>query len=306
MLTKKWCVGQPRFYKNMIQDPASGAFSVSESDYVRSLPFFSVVYVSPEMRKVTDKNGTAWSEVIFKNEKNEELRGWLEEISLEDVIENFIENVVPIPAELVSPDPLDAVQNLILKKVGESDTVKTNLCGEFCVAFAGGDDIETFLNKWKAHDKLYYPWAIGGNNNQALFWYNLDKMLEVYGHASPNPKFREKLTDPGIGFVPTPGRFKHQLETHYLIANVRIETPSGKLVSKEDGKGVGHWVVLTKVIPYGINRGRVEIYNPYHNRMEEYSYADFIRSVAPTYTGLWVKRPSRGVADEVHFPSREP
>lgn len=301
MLTKKWCIGQPRFYKNIVQDPVSGVVRVSESDYIRSLPLFAVVALSPEMRKVTDVNGSTWSEVIYRNEKNEDMQGWVEDMSLEDVIENFVESIVGIPEHLASPNPLDAIQNLILG--WESQTmVKTNLCGEFCVAFVGGDNIETFLNKWKNHDKLYYPWAIGGNNNKALFWYNLDKMLEVYGHTSPNPKFRERLSDPGIGFVPTPGRFKKQLETHYLIANVRIDG-SGKLVSKEKNEGVGHWVVLDKTTPYGINRGRVEIYNPYHNRMEEYSFADFIRSVAPTYTGLWVKRerPSRGVADTVHM-----
>jgi hypothetical protein len=185
----------------------------------------------------------------------------------------------------------------------DSETViKTNMCGELCVAFIGGDDIETFLRKWEKHDKLFYPWAVKGNNNQALFWFNLDKMLEVYGYASPNLKFKAGLTDPGIDFAPTPGRFKKQLETRYLIANVRIDG-SGKLVSKEEGLGVGHWVVLEKITPYGVNRGRVEIYNPYHNRREEYSYADFIRSCAPTYTGLWVnrERPSKGVADEINF-----
>lgn len=302
MLTKKWCVGQPRFYKNINQDPVSGTFSVSENDYLRSLPFFAVVSIAPEFKKVTDKNGFVWSEVVFKDEKNQEIQGWIKDSSLEDVIENFIEGVVSIPPNLLSPNPLDAIQNLLLEWESK-EVIKTNLCGEFCVAFVGGDDIETFLNKWKNYDKLYYPWAIGGKNNQALFWYNLDKMLEVYGHKSPNPKFKDKLSDPGIGFAPTPGRFQRQLETRYLIANVRIETPSGKLVSKEKNEGVGHWVVLNKVTPYGINRGRVEIYNPYHNRMEEYSYSDFIRSVAPTYTGLWVdrKQPSHGVSDTVNF-----
>jgi len=74
-------------------------------------------------------------------------------------------------------------------------------------------------------------------------------------------------------------------------------------VSKEDNLGVGHWVVLDKITPYGVNRAQVEIYNPYPNRREEYSYADFIRSCAPTYTGLWVnrERPSKGVADVISF-----
>jgi hypothetical protein len=301
MDTKKWCVGQPRFYKNMVQDLTSGAFSVNEADYLFDLPFRAIVSLAPGLRKVTDKNGSVWSEVVYKDKNNADVLGWVKDGFLEDVLENpsFVGGVVPIPPHLSSPNPFDAPQNIMW----DSQTVvKTNMCGEFCVAFIGGDDIETFLRKWEMHDKLFYPWAVKGNNNKALFWFNFDKMLEVYGYPSPNLKYKDGLSDPGIGFVPSPGRFKKQLETRYLIANVRIDG-SGKLVSKEDNQGVGHWVVLDKITPYGVNRGRVEIYNPYPNRREEYSYTDFIRSCAPSYTGVWVnrERPSRGVADVVNM-----
>ncbi len=299
MAIQKWCIGQPRFYKNLSQDQSSGAFSVNEADYLGDLPFRAVVSVSPELRKITDKNGSVWSEIVYKNHKNEDVLGWVKDGFLEDVLENpnFVGSVVSIPHP--SLNPFDAPQFMMW----DSETVvKTNMCSELCVAFIGGDDIETFLRKWEQHDRIFYPWAVKGNNNKALFWFHIDKMLEVYGYPSPNLKLKDGLSDPGIGFVPSPGRFQKQLETRYLIANVRIDG-SGKLVSKEDNKGVGHWVVLDKITPYGVNRGRVEIYNPYPNRREEYSYADFIRSCAPTYTGLWVNRdrPSRGVADVISF-----
>jgi hypothetical protein len=299
MAIKKWSVGQPRFYKDILEDPNTGEFFVKEADYLGDIPFHSVVSILPELRKITDKAGKIWSEVVYKNRKGEEVKGWVIDGFLEDLFEspNFIGGVVGIPNP--SQDPTDPAQYMMWDS---KTVVKTNMCGELCVAFIGGDDIETFLRKWEKHDKLFYPWAVKGDNNKALFWFNIDKMLEVYGYASPNLKFKDGLTDPGIGFAPTPGRIKKQLETRYLIANVRIDG-SGKLVSKEDGKGVGHWVVLDKIMPYGVNRGRVEIYNPYHNRREEYSYADFIRSCAPTYNGLWVnrERPSKGVADVVHL-----
>jgi hypothetical protein len=286
METKKWCIGQPRFYKNIMEDQTSGAFFVNEADYLYDLPFRAILSLLPDQRKVTDKNGSLWAEVVYKDKDGENVRGWVKDGFLEDVFENpnFIGNVVQIPHP--SPNPFDPPQFMMW----DSETVvKTNMCGELCVAFIGGDDIETFLRKWEEHDKLFYPWAVKGNNNKPLFWFNFDKMLEVYGYPSPNLKFKDGLSDPGIGFTPTPGRFKKQLEKRYLIANVRIDG-TGRLVSKEDNKGVGHWVVLDKITPYGVNRGRVEIYNPYPNRREEYSYADFIRSCAPSYTGLWVNR----------------
>jgi hypothetical protein len=299
MATKKWSVGQPRFYKDIIKDPNSGEFFVNEADYLMDIPFRSVVSVSPELRKITDKNGKLWSEVVYKNKKGEEVKGWVIDGFLEDLFENpnFIGGLVHIPNP--SPDPTDPAQFM---KWDSETVVKTNMCSELCVAFIGGDDIETFLRKWEKHDKVFYPWAVKGNSNKALMWFHIDKMLEVYGYPSPNLKFKAGLSDPGIGFVPTPGRFKKQLETRYLIANVRIDA-SGKLVSKEDNQGVGHWVVLDKITPYGVGRGLVEIYNPYQNRREEYSFADFIRSCAPTYTGLWVNRdrPSHGVAGEAHM-----
>jgi len=299
MATKKWLVGQPRFYKGITKDENSGDFFVNEIDYLGDLPLRAVVSLSEELRKITDKTGAQWSEVVYKNKKGEDVLGWVKDAFLEDVFENpnFTGGVVHIPNP--SSDPTDPAQFL---KWDSETVIKTNMCGELCVSFIGGDDIETFLRKWEKHDKVFYPWAVKGNSNKPLIWFHIDKMLEVYGYTSPNLKFKDGLTDPGIGFTPTPGRFRRQLETRYLIANVRIDS-SGKLVSKEDNQGVGHWVVLDKITPYGVNRGRVEIYNPYHNRREEYSYTDFIRSCAPTYTGLWVSRdrPSKGVADVISF-----
>ena len=299
MNMKKWLVGQPRFYSAIDQDQSTGEISINETSYLFDIPMRSTVSVMEGLQKITDKAGKLWSEVVYRNKKGDEIKGWVLDGFLEDVFENpaFAEGVVPIPHP--SPDPTDPAQFMIW----DSETVvKTNMCGELCVAFIGGDDIETFLRKWEKNDKIFYPWAVKGNSNKPLLWFHLDVMLEVYGYPKHNLKFKDGLTDPGIGFVPTPGRFKAMLETSYLIANVRIDT-SGRLVSKEEGQGVGHWVVLDKIAPYGVNRGRVEIYNPYPNRREEYSYADFIRSCAPTYSGLWVsrERPSRGVADVINM-----
>lgn len=286
METKKWCLGQPRFYKDITKDQDSGEFFVNEADYLGDLPFRTVVSVSVEHRKITDKNGTAWSEIVSKDQKGEDVVGWVIDSFLEDLVENpmFKEAEVHIPHPSVNPN--DPPQFLMW----DSETVvKTNMCGELCVAFIGGDDIETFLRKWEIHDNLFYPWAVKGDSNQPLYWYHLDKMLEVYGYPSPNLKFRDGLTDPGIGFISTPSRIKILLETRFLIARVRIDG-SGKLVRQEDTPWVGHWVVLDKIAPYGVNRGRVEIYNPFPNKREEYSYADFIKSCAPGYSGLWVNR----------------
>jgi hypothetical protein len=292
MPAKKWCIGQPRFYRDIKKDDTSGEYSVSETDYLGEIPLRSIVSISPNPRVIIDRNGSVWTAVVYKNKKGENVQGWVKEGLLEDLVENpnFKEAEVHIPHP--SLDPNDPPQYLMWDS---TTVVKTNMCGELCVAFIGGDDIETFLRKWEMHDNLYYPWAVKGDSNKPLYWYHLNKMLEVYGYPSPNLKYKDGLTDAGIGFAPTPGRISRLLETRYLIARVRIDG-SGKIVRPDDSTWVGHWVVLDKITPHGVNRGRVEIYNPYPNRREEYSYADFIRSCAPGYSGLWVNRtpPSPG------------
>jgi hypothetical protein len=91
----------------------------------------------------------------------------------------------------------------------------------------------------------------------------------------------------------SPGRFRKKLETHYLIAAIRIDNRAGNI-----GEGdVGHWVILDKVFPEGVGRGWVEAYNPFPNERQTYSFTEFVRSCeAEDWTGLWVDRtpPSPG------------
>jgi hypothetical protein len=299
MATRKWIIGQPRFYKDVKKEQGSENISVSEADYLGELPPLTVISIPLNQRKFIDKLGALWSEIMYRNSEGEEVLGWVKDGFLEDVAENprFKEAEVLIPHP--SKDPNDAAQNLMWDS---EHVVKRNMCSELSVAFIVGDDIETLLRKWEAFDKLFYPSLVKGNRDNPLVDIHIDKILEAYGYPKTNLKYKDGLTDRGIGFVPTPGRFKKMLETCYLIANVRIDS-SGKLVSKEDGQGVGHWVVVDKITPYGVGRGRVEIYNPYPNKREEYSFADFLRSCAPSYSGRWVIRslPSRGVESVIHM-----
>jgi len=90
----------------------------------------------------------------------------------------------------------------------------------------------------------------------------------------------------------------------YLIAGVKIDKFSGKL----RGQGVGHWVVLDKITPNEINGGWVELYNPFPNKRQEYSYVEFIKSCSgPSWNGVWVKRNLDSKEDlENQTPSTQP
>jgi hypothetical protein len=88
------------------------------------------------------------------------------------------------------------------------------------------------------------------------------------------------------------------LETHFLLAGVGINKVG---IVKNRGE-IRHWVVVEKIRPagrhymtkhFGGNGGWVELYNPFMNVMEEYSYLEFANSMSETglwSSGLWVKR----------------
>jgi hypothetical protein len=205
---------------------------------------------------------------------------------------------------------------------------KTDLCGEFCVAYIVGDSMVNALKRWnekkkpepaglwelstilKAYGyrdgavrpfsiitlleywKLVQPKLYGYHvdENKGTGTRELSTILKAYGYTNLGDLtgYRAGLTDESTKeFLPSPGRIKSKLETHYLIAGVGINNKSGKLIK---GSTTRHWVVLENITPVGNlvggNGGWVELYNPFTNIMEEYSVREFANSMN-SETGLW-------------------
>jgi len=227
---------------------------------------------------------TTWIELPYN-----EVTGWVNSIYLDDCIEQFPDNEVLI--QRATPDPRDAAQYMLI-----GGNKKVNMCGELCIAFVVKKDADSVLGAWEEKLPDLYNKIVGGDKE--TFPSDLEKILSVYDYTSENGRvmnFKDGLTDPGIGFAISPGRIGKMLKTHYLIALVRIK--NGRLIPSDEvdknGKkvGVDHWVVTDKIAPNGINSGRVELYNPFPNRRQEYSYNEFVRSCQPpNWPGLWVAR----------------
>jgi hypothetical protein len=222
---------------------------------------------------------TLWAEIVFGGRN-----GWVNAAYLEDYLEKFPTEVSVTAA---TPDPNDAAQYMIV----EGD-VKNNLCGQFCVAFIVGDSSDNLLVKWKQNLPDAYQATIGGTTDKGTWPGALEAILKLYGKLPEDIlPFKAGLTDPLIGYQPSPGRFAKMLQTHQLIAGVNIDSETGRL----RGSGVGHWVVLDKITPVGRNSGNggwVELYNPFPNRREEYSYDEFTASCGgvDNWDGRWVRR----------------
>ena len=301
MSTQKWCV-------------VNQASLCAAPNGVKLFDLFigSQVETTDESQNVlmrgNDNNmhDVTWLKVTHKNSKGLQI-GWIRENLFDDYVEAFPEFEVEIPGAPVNPadpfpyataNPNDPAQYMVLGKTNHGEElVKYNLCGEICVAFVMEIGIKQFLTDWKNSPNSLFQWALGGDSDKTTDASVLKNMLLPYGYGVDKGNvisFTDSLNGPIFeGQNITPGRFQKFLETHYLIANVVINKSTGKLIPDDQNKTnwTNHWVVLDKVFPNNTEYGRVEIYNPFTNHRQEYSYKSFISSFGGgTYTGLWIKR----------------
>lgn len=188
----------------------------------------------------------------------------------------YRDNVLTIPN--ATPNPNDAAQYMKYKGV-----TQYKLCGYFAIAYcardeAGTDNIEDFLRYWEYKEPSWYWRLLFPNNlSNGMGIQVLDKLLSDYGYKYPSPR---------MNMIPSnPYSYQAYLEEFQLIAYVNIDN-TGYLV----GKGIPHWVVVERVTPLSKNHAIVDIYNPFTNTMEPYSWREFMTSTGAAKTGVWVGR----------------
>jgi len=135
--SKKWCVKDARLYHK----PGG----TKQNRYIT----IKRVYDVSDNQEVANRQ--KWSEIKFIDRQGVERTGWVQDVYLEELIEDptsqGFEVSIPNPTQV----PTDAAQFMMW-----DGHIKRNMCGELCVAFIGGDDIETFLSKWKQMDRTHY------------------------------------------------------------------------------------------------------------------------------------------------------
>ena len=248
--------------------------------YILDLPIYSRLRETGiEETVVYAQRLTEWIQVIFQTDTKDWI-GWVYKPYTEEIINEFVEGIVSIPNP--TPDLQDAAQYMIWRNKRQY-----NLCGELCVCFLTGDDIDTFLAKWEATEISFFQRVFSGGYSTGTGLADLDSMLDVSGYDTLSKRLAAALVDPVLGrAIVSPGRFKNLLNEHRLIVSVKIEKTLGRLRSS----GYGHWVVIEQVIPDGIERGWVEIYNPFVNQLQRYSWSELLASMDATPQGLLVRR----------------
>lgn len=216
------------------------------------------------------------------NGKVQTVTGWIYSQYLEPLSYEFPGDVIRIDG--ATDDPNDAAQYTIY-----GGKIQFNLCGQFCVLYVSGwdEDVNWFLDQWKTKAPTIWQRVFPAYQGRGTDIGELQSMLSVFPeYALPVPSFSAAMTDPvKSGPLVTPGRLATLLDQNYVIASCRIDKLTGRL----RGQGVGHWVVLTKCTPDGAGNGWVEIYNPFPNRHERYSWNEWILSAGQPY-GIVVPR----------------
>ena len=195
-------------------------------------------------------------------------RGWVLSAKVEPYRENFPRDCVYI-ADIQTADKTDAEQFVTWEGKRQ-----VNMCGQMSICHLLGMGLSTFLTEWKRLDPVHYA-AVFGTSKVArgTGQDELARMLALFGRDTARLSQRYKAYTPDLVD-----------ELRGAIVGVRMDKVTGRL----NGGGVGHWVVVVNSLPERMGYGTVDVYNPYPNRVERYSYAEF-RASANLPFGVWIK-----------------
>lgn len=231
-----------------------------------NIPERSVVYA-------TGEHSGIYEEIVYRTDL-QDITGWMYVGWLEDYTEILPANCVDIPDQ--TADPRDAEQYFMLYGIKQ-----TNICGEACAAYLLNIGVKDILDNWKREKPGIWKSVFSKGKLRGTNYAELISIFEIYGKRSYN--LTQIMTDKIIGRPRyTPALLQTTLGLGSVIAGVNIDY-AGRLKPS----GTPHWVVATAVHPERSGYGTIEIYNPFPNRVEIYSWAEFASS-ARTPAGVFL------------------
>ena len=320
---KKWClknvaVENPRF-ETWAFNNKEITFPYHQPDKsFHILPKYTVVHIlKPNQIMPGEAEASSWSGIVYQKTYHDSgskkwvttrVTGWIKASDLDDYIEHSTEEFrkFMVKIDRQTESSTDAQQYFYLDvDVNPEDNVtdfkpRYNMCGELSIAFITGQHIDTVLTEWKDKSKAMYEKMVG-KADRPLEPHHIEDLLKLhvgepgiayerYKLDKDNKALKEyiQLADPdGDGRLAS-DKLEHQLEHYYFITNLKIDTNTGDLEPAYAAEERNHWVVVDKITR---NRSRVELYNPFPNRREEYAFGEFYRSIGGNpNSGWWIKR----------------
>ena len=178
-------------------------------------------------------------------------RGWVELDYLEPYVEQLEKDCVDL-SDLQTPSDTDAQQYVIVdgKRV-------VNACGMISIAYVAGISLSDVIQIWKSENAGHY--RIVDRGNWLTSAEDLMTILATLGRKSDRLRMK-RYTPSNLG--------------QRDIVAVTMNSNTGRLHTS----GVRHWVVPVSVFPDRLGYGTIDIYNPFPNRIERYSWREFMQS----------------------------
>jgi hypothetical protein len=229
--------------------------------------------------------------------------GWVKDTDLDDYMEDereeFRKFVVPI--ENQTENSTDAQQYFYIEDASGRDAIRHNMCGELCVAYILEQSIQAVLEKWKETPGSRYNEMVG-TADKPLGRPHMEDLFAVHGIEYERYQDLDEDGKPfpynQLAFADENPRradqrfasqaFQEKLRDFYFITHLKINLTTGDLKPALTRGERNHWIVVDKVTRNG---GRVELYNPFPNKRQEYTFGEFYKAIGSNLTaGWWIRR----------------
>lgn len=253
-----------KYFTNAFTPFREGPMNISRK--IADLPAGSIVYMG-----LVDLSQVYWCQVEYNGR-----RGYVPASLIESYAETLPVNCVEIPDQ--TADPNDFEQYFILKNIRQ-----VNFCGPLAICYVTGLTLKEFMGTWEIQKPSLWKRIRGGGKFSGTTSADLVEMCQAFALEVPKLEVVTKDTFLNRSRYTVAGMQK-LVDMGFPVVSCKIDAGNGRL----RGQGVGHWVVITAVFPERTG-GRVQLYNPAPNRIEEYSWNELIASMNQPY-GIWIEK----------------
>lgn len=234
---------------------------------------YTPLWLNPEMKiklrdltpgsvvEATGETLQGLTRVIYCGEKN--YIGWVDSQRIELYIENYAKDCVNI-RDIQTPDKQDAEQYVLWKQKRQ-----VNMCGEMSVCYTLNIRLAHLLERWEGTAPPFWKSVFGSGMARGTTAAELVRMYDLFD-VKASPLAIKRYTPETVARMTG------------AIVSVKMNPRTGRLASS----GVGHWVVVTDTMTERIGYGTVNVYNPYPNRIEVYSWAEFAAAAGTPYGAM--------------------
>lgn len=212
----------------------------------------------------------AFVQVEYVNAKGQYV-GYIERRLLDVYIESLPRDCVDLEG-LQTSDPSDAAQYIMWTPYkGGGSYRQVNMCGQICCSYLAHSSLENVLTAWEMCNPSSYNRIFGSDGiADGTAPSDLVTILKCIGIPAAEisskdfPQYTPELVSKWNG----------------VIVSCHIDTTRNGRLS---GDGVLHWIIIVNSFLDRCGYGTVDIFNPFSNRVERYSYSEFAKSCRTPY-----------------------